>query len=78
MITLDGRCSPSARWPCRAHAAPLAAGGADAGPLFVLVIAGCLLAAHWVTFFISVKVGGIAIATLELCQLSAFITLFGA
>ncbi len=34
--------------------------------LFVLVISGALLAGHWVTFFISVKVGGIAIATLAL------------
>ncbi len=31
--------------------------------LFVLVIAGAA-GGHWVTFFISVKVGGIAIATL--------------
>ncbi|AEE67537.1 membrane protein [Bordetella pertussis] len=44
--------------------------------LFVLVIAGCLLAAHWVTFFISVKVGGIAIATLGFASFPAFITLF--
>lgn len=44
--------------------------------LFVLVIAGVLLAAHWVTFFISVKVGGIAIATLGFASFPAFITLF--
>ena len=44
--------------------------------LFVLVIAGALLAAHWVTFFISVKVGGIAIATLGFASFPAFITLF--
>lgn len=43
--------------------------------LFVLVIAGALLAAHWVTFFISVKVGGIAIATLGFASFPAF-TLF--
>ncbi|WYX32290.1 DMT family transporter [Achromobacter denitrificans] len=44
--------------------------------LFVLVIAGALLAGHWVTFFISVKVGGIAIATLGFASFPAFITLF--
>lgn len=42
----------------------------------MLVIAGALLAAHWVTFFISVKVGGIAIATLGFASFPAFITLF--
>lgn len=44
--------------------------------LFILVIAGGLLAVHWVTFFISVKVGGIAIATLGFASFPAFITLF--
>lgn len=44
--------------------------------IFVLVIAGALLAGHWVTFFISVKVGGIAIATLGFASFPAFITLF--
>jgi len=44
--------------------------------LFVLVVAGALLAGHWVTFFISVKVGGIAIATLGFASFPAFITLF--
>jgi len=43
--------------------------------LFVLIVAGCLLAAHWVTFFISVKTGGIAIATLGFASFPAFITL---
>lgn len=43
--------------------------------LFVLVVAGALLAGHWVTFFISVKVGGIAIATLGFASFPAFITL---
>jgi drug/metabolite transporter (DMT)-like permease len=33
------------------------------------------LAVHWVTFFISVKVGGIAIATLGFASFPAFITL---
>ncbi len=44
--------------------------------IFVLVISGALLAVHWVTFFISVKVGGIAIATLGFASFPAFITLF--
>ena len=44
--------------------------------MFVLVISGALLAAHWVTFFVSVKVGGIAIATLGFASFPAFITLF--
>lgn len=44
--------------------------------LFVLVISGALLAGHWVTFFISVKVGGIAVATLGFASFPAFITLF--
>ncbi|QII85914.1 DMT family transporter [Bordetella hinzii] len=44
--------------------------------LFVLVVAGALLALHWMTFFISVKVGGIAIATLGFASFPAFITLF--
>lgn len=44
--------------------------------LFVLVISGALLACHWVTFFISVKVGGIAVATLGFASFPAFITLF--
>lgn len=40
-----------------------------------LILAGLLLAAHWVTFFVSVKVGGIAIATLGFASFPAFITL---
>ncbi|OZI22933.1 EamA family transporter [Bordetella genomosp. 7] len=46
--------------------------------LFMLIVAGGLLAAHWVTFFISVKTGGIAIATLGFASFPAFITLFEA
>jgi drug/metabolite transporter (DMT)-like permease len=41
----------------------------------VLLISGIVLALHWVTFFISVKVGGIAIATLGFASFPAFITL---
>lgn len=41
----------------------------------MLAGAGALLACHWVTFFISVKVGGIAVATLGFASFPAFITL---
>lgn len=44
--------------------------------LGVLGLAGILLAVHWITFFIAVKVGGIAIATLGFASFPAFITLF--
>ena len=36
---------------------------------------GLLLAIHWVTFFVSVKTGGVAIATLGFSSFAAFITL---
>lgn len=42
----------------------------------VLAAAGVMLALHWCTFFHSVKVGGIAIATLGFASFPAFITLF--
>jgi drug/metabolite transporter (DMT)-like permease len=41
----------------------------------ILLVSGIVLALHWVTFFISVKVGGIAIATLGFASFPAFITL---
>lgn len=46
--------------------------------MMVLAGAGLLLALHWVTFFHSVKVGGIAVATLGFASFPAFITLFEA
>lgn len=36
---------------------------------------GLLLAAHWVTFFIAIKVGGVAVATLGFASFPAFIAL---
>ena len=45
------------------------------GRWWALLGSGVLLAVHWVTFFISVKVGGIAIATLGFASFPAFITL---
>ncbi|MBV6272310.1 DMT family transporter [Alcaligenaceae bacterium CGII-47] len=44
--------------------------------LGVLTLAGALLTIHWITFFIAVKVSGIAIATLGFASFPAFITLF--
>ncbi|WP_060481874.1 DMT family transporter [Pseudomonas sp. NBRC 111119] len=41
----------------------------------VLGLTGTLLAAHWVTFFIAVKVGGVAVATLGFASFPAFIAL---
>ena len=45
------------------------------GRWLALLCSGAILALHWVTFFISVKVGGIAIATLGFASFPAFITL---
>lgn len=42
------------------------------------VLSGAMLALHWVTFFYSVKVGGIAVATLGFASFPAFITLIEA
>lgn len=40
-----------------------------------LILAGLLLAAHWIAFFVAVKIGGIAIATLGFASFPAFTTL---
>ena len=53
---------------------PLAA-RIDARRAGMLAGSGALLACHWVTFFVSVKVGGIAVATLGFASFPAFITL---
>lgn len=41
----------------------------------VIGLTGTLLAAHWMTFFIAVKVGGVAVATLGFAAFPAFIAL---
>ncbi|KPA87598.1 putative permease [Pseudomonas asplenii] len=41
----------------------------------IIGLTGTLLAAHWVTFFIAVKVGGVAVATLGFASFPAFIAL---
>ncbi len=40
-----------------------------------LLLSGILLAVHWGTFFLSIKVGGVAMATLGFASFPAFITL---
>lgn len=40
-----------------------------------LLMASIMLAIHWATFFVAVKVGGVAIATLGFASFPAFITL---
>lgn len=49
--------------------------GIDMGSALALTAAGVMLAVHWVTFFISVKISGVAIATLGFASFPAFITL---
>lgn len=49
--------------------------GIDRRSAAVLTVAGIMLAIHWVTFFIAVKVSGVAIATLGFATFPAFITL---
>ncbi|QLB15395.1 hypothetical protein A6B39_07980 [Mannheimia granulomatis] len=39
-------------------------------------VSAALLAAHWVTFFVAVKVGGVAVATLGFASFPAFVALF--
>src|SRR3546814_11161122 len=38
-------------------------------------MAGSMLAVHWVTFFLAVKISGVAVATLGFASFQAFITL---
>ncbi|HIW05823.1 MAG TPA: DMT family transporter [Candidatus Ignatzschineria merdigallinarum] len=42
---------------------------------WMLLLSGSLLAIHWVTFFIAVKVGGVSVATLGFASFPAFITI---
>ena len=41
----------------------------------ILLVSGLLLAMHWITFFLAVKVGGVAVATLGFASFPAFIAL---
>lgn len=47
----------------------------NARHLRVLLASGIFLAIHWVTFFLAVKVGGVAVATLGFASFPAFIAL---
>ncbi|NHZ66644.1 DMT family transporter [Massilia genomosp. 1] len=49
--------------------------GLDRYKLCMLVVTGLLLATHWVSFFVAVKVGGVAMATLGFASFPAFIAL---
>ncbi len=49
--------------------------GVDLRSATALTGAGLMLAIHWVTFFVSVKISGVAIATLGFASFPAFITL---
>lgn len=52
--------------------------GLSARRATALLAAGALLAIHWVTFFIAVKAGGVAVATLGFASFPAFIALLEA
>ncbi|NHZ89918.1 EamA family transporter [Massilia sp. CCM 8733] len=49
--------------------------GLDRYKLCMVILSGLLLAAHWITFFIAVKVGGVALATLGFASFPACIAL---
>lgn len=49
--------------------------GIDRRRAGTLLLTGLLLASHWVTFFVAVKVGGVAVATLGFASFPAFIAL---
>ncbi len=52
--------------------------GVDRRTLMGLALSGLLLAGHYVTFFIGVKLGGVAVGTLGFACFPAFVTLFEA
>ncbi|QTC01219.1 DMT family transporter [Alcaligenes sp. SORT26] len=49
--------------------------GMKAADFRTLLLASIMLAIHWATFFVAVKVGGVTIATLGFASFPAFITL---
>lgn len=49
--------------------------GLKRGNIWVLLAAGGMLAIHWVSFFVAVKIAGVAVATLGFASFPAFITL---
>lgn len=50
--------------------------GLGAKRIAYLLALGTLLAAHWITFFVGIKVGGVAVATLGFAAFPAFVALF--
>lgn len=50
----------------------------DARRLRILLVSGSVLAAHWVSFFLAVKTGGVAVAALGFASFPAFIALIDA
>ncbi|GAA5233830.1 DMT family transporter [Verticiella sediminum] len=49
--------------------------GLDPRRVLALTVSGALLASHWVTFFVAVKIGGVAVATLGFASVPAFTVL---
>ncbi|MDO4233120.1 MAG: EamA family transporter, partial [Lautropia sp.] len=49
--------------------------GLDGRKAMALFCSGLMLAAHWITFFLAVKIGGVAMATLGFASFPAFIAL---
>lgn len=49
--------------------------GLNLRKLGIYAVSGLMLGAHWITFFIAIKVGGVAVATLGFASFPAFITL---
>ncbi|BAP43200.1 DMT superfamily drug/metabolite transporter [Pseudomonas sp. StFLB209] len=49
--------------------------GLNGRKLAVLAVSGVFLTSHWISFFIAVKVGGVAVATLGFASFPAFIAL---
>ena len=69
------RISKTAQHPASAQQGLNPAALTDARMIWRYGASGLLLAIHWVTFFVSVKTGGVAIATLGFSSFAAFITL---
>ena len=77
MVITAGRAAFAvlALYACMRWQGSSARAGIDRRSAGVLTVAGVMLAIHWITFFIAVKVGGVAIATLGFASFPAFITL---
>lgn len=65
----------TAKHPNKPQAVSLKTNTTNTSLAWRYLASGVLLAVHWVTFFVSVKTGGVAIATLGFSSFAAFITL---